>query len=301
MTGDIDVIHHPGLVAENIEAAVAQYERLGFLFTPLSIAKISINPNEEPVYFGVGNRTAIFEKNFFEIVGVIDQQRWNQISKAQRGPFDLDERLSLYQGLHIMHFGADDIDVVRTRFKQEGLPCSEIATLTRNVQTAEGERIMQAKTLHFPRGANPEALMQVAQHVTPELVLQPRYIQHRNGARFLTEMIVCSDAPADLAAKYSRYAGKPVVRKDVGLVLDLGRSRVLVVTPEQLQRIVPGFVPPVLPFVAGFTVATSNLDSAHSVLQAAGIAFTRHEGRLVVGPQNACGSAVLFESIGAER
>ena len=44
-------------------------------------------------------------------VGVIDPPRWSQITKAQRGPFDIDERLKLYQGLHIMHFGADDLEV----------------------------------------------------------------------------------------------------------------------------------------------------------------------------------------------
>lgn len=301
MAGDIDIIHHPGLVAENIDAAVAQYERLGFLFTPLSIVKISVNPNEEPVYFGVGNRTAIFEQNFLEIVGVTDHSRWREITKAQRGPFDLDERLSLYQGLHIMHFGADDLQVVRDRFERQGLPCSEIATLRRNVQTAAGERTMEAKTLHFPRGANPEALMQVAQHVTPELVLQPRYIQHRNGARKLTEMIVCSATPEDLASKYSRYSGHPVVRKDMGLVIELGKTRICVVTPEQLRRIVPNFTPPVMPFLAGFTVATSSLDAAAAALDASGIPFTHVDDRLVVAPKDGCGSAVLFEAIGATR
>jgi catechol 2,3-dioxygenase-like lactoylglutathione lyase family enzyme len=301
MSGDIDVIHHPGLVAENIDAAVAQYERLGFAFTPLSIAKITIKPDEEPVYFGVGNRNAIFEKNFLEIVGVTDRERWNQITKAQRGPFDLDERLNLYQGLHILHFGADDLEVVRARFKQQGLASSDIATLTRNVQTTEGERIMRAKTLHFPKGANPEALMQIAQHVTPELALQPRYIQHRNGARLLTEVIVCTNAPEELAAKYGRYSGHAVDRRDAGQVVNLGHSRVLVVDPEQLRKIVPGYAPPVLPFVAGLTVATTSLETARSVLQSERIEFTEGGGRLVIGPEHACGSAVLFETLGATR
>lgn len=301
MSGDINVIHHPGLIAENIDAAVAQYERLGFLFTPLSIAKISLKPDEEPVYFGVGNRTAIFEKNFLEIVGVTDHDRWNQISKAQRGPFDLDERLNLYQGLHIMHFGTDDIEVVRARFEQSGVHASSIATLTRNVQTAEGERIMRAKTMHFPKGANPEGLMQIAQHVTPELVLQPRYIHHRNGARQLTEVMVCSSTPDELAAKYARYSGKQVEHRDALYILNLGHTRVIVVDPAALERLVPGYTPPVLPFVAGFTVATASIDAARSVLQAGSIPFTEKGGRLTVGPEHACGSAVLYEPLGATR
>lgn len=301
MTADIDIIHHPGLIAKHIEAAAAQYERLGFLFTPLSLVKIALQPGQPPVYFGVGNRTAIFERNFFEIVGVTDADIWKTITKAQRGPFDIDERLSLYEGLHIMHFGADDIEVVRDRFEKTGIPASPIATLTRNVHTAEGERMMIAKTMHFPQGSNPEGLMQIAQHVTPELVLQPRYVQHRNGARQITEVIVCSDAPDDLAAKYARYSNKRATRSDFGFILDLGLTRVLVVDPAGLERLVPGYSPPVLPFFAGFTVATASLDAARNVLRNADIPFTENGGRLIVSPQHACGSAVLFEPLGFGR
>jgi catechol 2,3-dioxygenase-like lactoylglutathione lyase family enzyme len=301
MTGDIDVIHHPGLIAQDIEAAVAQYEKLGFMFTPLSIHRIAVKPNEEPVYFGVGNRNAIFEKNFFEIVSVIDPQRWSQITKAQRGPFDIDERLRLYQGLHIVHFGADDIEVVRTRFKREGIESSDVARLQRAVDTPEGEKIMHALAIHFPRGANPEALMQVAQHLTPELALQPRYMQHRNGARSLTEVIVYSQAPKDLAAKYARYSGHATESKRGMYVVNLGYSRMVVVDSEGLERMLPGWQPAVVPSVVGFTVATDNVARAQSVLREANIETTESEGRVIVAPKDACGSAVIFEPVGATR
>lgn len=302
MDGDIDVIHHPGLIAQDIEAAVAQFEKLGFMFTPLSIHRIAVKPNEEPVYFGVGNRNAIFEKNFLEILGVIDPQRWSQITKAQRGPFDIDERLRLYQGLHIMHFGADDIEVVRARFKREGIESSDVARVQRAVDTPEGEKIMRALAIHFPRGANPEALMQVAQHLTPDLALQPRYMQHRNGAKSLTEVIVCSQAPKDLAAKYARYSGHAPESKRDMYVVNLGYSRVVVVdAAEGLQRILPGCQSAVVPSLVGFTVATGNLARAQSVLREAKIATTESEGRVIVAPKDACGSAVVFEPVGATR
>jgi catechol 2,3-dioxygenase-like lactoylglutathione lyase family enzyme len=301
MHGDIDIIHHPGLVAEDIEAAVAQYERLGFVFTPLSLAKISLDPGAEPVYLGAGNRNAIFERNFLEIVGVTDADVWANFPVAKRGPFNLDERLGLYQGLHIMHFGADDVTRVRARLQAAGVEVSDIATLQRTVETPEGPRVMEAKTVYFAPGANPEALMQIAQHVTPQYALQQRYNTHPNGARRLTEVIVCSDDPQRLAAKYARYSGRPVQERPHYRFLDLGHTRVLVSDPGSLSALSPGQQAPVVPFLAGITVAASSLDAARDVLRGAGVPFSEVDGRLVVSPEHGCGSAVLFETLDATR
>lgn len=301
MRGDIDIIHHPGLVAEDIEAAVAQYERLGFVFTPLSLAKISLEPGAEPIYLGAGNRNAIFERNFLEIVGVTDADVWADFPVAKRGPFNLDERLGLYQGLHIMHFGADDLSVVRARLQAAGVEVSDIATLQRTVETSEGPRVMEAKTIYFGRGANPEALMQIAQHVTPQYALQQRYNTHPNGARQLTEVIVCSQDPEGLAAKYARYSGRAVQARPGFQFLDLGHTRVLVTDPAGLPQLSPAQQAPVVPFLAGITVATQSLDAARDLLRGAGVPFSEVGGRLVVSPEHACGSAVLFEAMDATR
>jgi hypothetical protein len=301
MRGDINTIHHPGIAAVDIEASVKQLERLGFMFTPLSLVKIMLPGGEAPVYIGAGNRNAIFERNFLEIVGIADRSVWNAIPKEKLGPFDLDKRLGLYEGLHIMHFGADDIEVVRERFKAEGIASSDIAQLQRGVETLEGERTMIAKTIFFPPDANPEALIQVAQHVTPELALQPRYMDHPNGARRLTETIVCGDAPDALAAKYARYSGKSVTVKDGVHILDLGEARVLVADPAGLDRLLPGFVPPRVPFVAAITVASRDLDATARYLDDAGIPFASVDGRIAVSPDHGSGAGILFEAMGATR
>ena len=44
------------------------------------------------------------------------------------------------------------------------------------------EQMMKALAFSFPPQANPEGLIQIAQHLTPELVLQPRFMKHANGA-----------------------------------------------------------------------------------------------------------------------
>lgn len=37
MTGDVDVLHHVGLVTSTFGAGIERYERLGFTFIPLPL------------------------------------------------------------------------------------------------------------------------------------------------------------------------------------------------------------------------------------------------------------------------
>jgi hypothetical protein len=298
MSRDIDIIHHAGVITRDIDGAVARYERLGFQFAPLSLQSLVIHPGEPPVYSGIGNRSVLFRRNHFEIVAVADPGQWAQLPKAQRDPFDLDERKRLYDGLHIMHFGAGDMEVVRTRFKRDGVGLSGITSFQWEMDTPGGRRITQGKGVQFAKSANPEALIQIVQHDTPALALPTYYTAHPNGAQMLTACIVCGLNPENLAAKYGRYSGKPVNRSDGTYVINLGYSRVRVVDPEWLQRIVPDYAPPVLPFLAGFIVATTDLDLARQALRLGDVDYTDRGERLIVPPEAACGSAVLFEPAG---
>lgn len=96
MNSDIHVLHHLGIISSNLEAAVEQYERLGFIFTPLTLPMIPLQAGANPEPIGAGNRCAIFRNNYLEILGVVDAGRWASITREQRGPFDLDAPLRRY-------------------------------------------------------------------------------------------------------------------------------------------------------------------------------------------------------------
>ena len=290
-----DILHHIGLINSSLDESAAQYEKLGFTLTPLSLPKIVLSPGQPPATLGAGNRHAIFEHNYLELLGVVDPQRWSAITKAQRGPFDLDAPLSRYEGLHVMHFGADHIEQVKARLDAQGIPASPIKAFERNVQTANGERTMKARTIHFPPGSNPEGLLQIAQHDTPELVFQTRYMHHRNGATALTEIMVVAEDPATYASKYERYTGhQGQCIAENYFVIDLGRSKVTIVNPAHLNSIIPGYVIPALPFLAAFTVKTYSLQSVRQVLSAGNIPFAEQHDSIFVYPQHACGCAIIF-------
>jgi hypothetical protein len=296
MPRDIDIIHHLGLITRDMNATVARYERLGFTFTPLSVPQIPLTPGGKPESLGVGNRCAIFENDYLEMLGILDPTRWASITREQRGPYDIDPPLARYEGLHVLHLATDDLEHTRIRLVERGLQPSPIRPFQRMVETKSGPRQMRAKTLSFAPGSNPEALLQIAQHETPELVLQPRYMQHPNGALSITEVIVCVDNPADVTARYEAYSGMAARNG----VIDLGRSRVIIIDPHGLEGLMPGETPPTLPFLAGFTVS-ADLARAAEVLKQAGIAMRQVGERLMVSARDACGAAILFEPPGATR
>jgi len=294
-TDTTDILHHIGLGNTSLGSSAACYERLGFTLTPLSLPRVVLRPGGPPELLGAGNRHAIFTNNYLELLGIVDAGRWAEVTKEQRGPYDLDLPLSRYEGLHVMHFGANHIENVKERLDNQGVACSAVREFQRNVQTGSGERMMRARTIHFPAQSNPEGLPQVAQHDTPELVFQDRYMHHRNGAVALTEILVVTETPGSYAAKYELYSGhKSRCIASGRFVVDLGYSRVSVIGPEILTTIIPGFIPPVLPFMAAFTVEVTNLQSVCDVLSGNNVPFTKNPGTLLVYPENACGCAVIF-------
>jgi hypothetical protein len=196
-----------------------------------------------------------------------------------------------------MHFGTDDIEAVARRYLADGVASGEIVAFQRNVETAHGPQMMRARCVSLTQHDLP-SLSQVAQTLTPELVLQPRYQRHRNGARSIRDVILCASAPAAIAATYARIAGHPVEERGADFVIDLGRGRLIVVAPERLAALIPNAVPPTLPYLAGFTLTVDDLGQPGAVLREAGVPVIEHDGRVIVAAQDACGCAVLFATTG---
>ncbi|MQA80728.1 MAG: hypothetical protein GEV10_19985 [Streptosporangiales bacterium] len=297
MTADANILHHVGLITRDMDATIGQYEKLGFAFTPLSLPRIPMRPGGEPVLLGAGNRTAVFAENYLEMLAVVDPARWAQITPQQRGGFDLDRSLARYEGLHVMHFGSDDLEALHDRLVAEGVPSDDIRPYQRNVDTEDGQQLMQARAFAFPPEANPEALIQMCQHLTPELVFQKRYQRHDNGAVGVVEITVCSDDPAGYASTYTRYTGHDHTKDSDVYTVDLGKSRVRVVSPEALPVLIPGAVPPAVPSLVGFTVAVADLDATRSLLSDRGIPFRALGDTLLVAAPDAAGATVSFIAV----
>lgn len=293
MSNDVDGFHHVGLVGRDLDRLAAQYERLGFALTPVSVPRFPLSPGGEPEPVGAGNRHAIFRDSYLELLGVLDRTRWDSIPVAQKGTFDLDRPLARYEGLHVLHLGTNDLDAVRNRLEQSGLNPSEIRPFQRPVETETGKQVMRARYLSLPDNCAPEALFQIAQHETPELVLQPRHMHHPNGAKALRDVIMCVADVEHAARRYEAIAGVPAKRDERVRRLELGRSDIVITDTKGLAALLPYPKVLVLPFLAGFTLA-ADLRMTRDYLGSQRIAADAIGETLVVGPAYAGGTFVRF-------
>ena len=292
----LNILHHVGVINTNLNTLAEKYEKLGFLLSPVSIPKIILEPGGYPEALGIGNIHAIFENNYIELLGIVDANRWKNIPKDNLGPYNIDPPLKRYEGLHVMHFGTNHIELIKQRFGELEISCSEIKHFQRNVQTEAGEQTMKARTIAFLPDTNPEGLLQVAQTDTPELVFQPQHMIHSNGAIRLIEHILCCANPEQVAKKYEKLSGHRGVKiKNNYFIIDLGDSQIIVFAPEYLAEIVPNYTPPTIPFMVAFTIETSDLQLAKNVLFKNSVSFMEKNGKIIVGPNDAGGCAVIFK------
>ncbi len=193
-----------------------------------------------------------------------------------------------------MHFGSDDLEALHDRLVAAGVPRGDIRPYQRNVDTETGQQLMRALAFGFPPEANPEALIQMCQHLTPELVFQNRYQQHDNGAVGVVEITVCSDDPASFAGSYARYTGHDHTKDDYVYTVDLGKSRVRVVAPETLPALIPGALPPAMPSLVGFTVTVTDLDATRALLTNRAVPLRNLGDIVLVDAPHAAGATVSF-------
>lgn len=238
--------------------------------------------------------TRSLKRIFLEIAGISDHGLWSSLPLALRQRFGLDAQLSRYEGIHMLYLDTENIGAVHARLLADCLPTSEIGQMSRDVLTLDGEETLNAKFIHAPS-------VSISQHENPRVLFQPQYMNHRNRVKGLTECIMCTNDPSQLASTYSSYAGQPPQQQGQIYVVDLGLSSVIVVAPEHIGELIPDCIPPSLPFFAGFTVSTGSLDEVRALLTERNVSFQEHADRVIVRPQDACGSAVIFEKEGMTR
>ncbi len=266
---------------------MAFFEAIGFVLSPLSMHKGSLRPGEREVPFGTGNRCATFAHNYFELLAHIHKDRYD---------FFVPEFLARFEGAHIIVFGCGDAEAVHRRLASTGLETSGVIRLERDLDAPGGTKTAQFDCIHYPRAASPEGLVQAAHHVTPELIHQPRFLDHPNRTVALTEVILCTDDPDRDERRYTQFLGREAEREGPKRVFTLPLvSRFTIVGAGDLDAVLPGCVAPALPFLASSTMASEDMDAVKSRLKAAGVAYTSFDGKIAVAAEAAFGHTLVFE------
>ncbi|MBU8544748.1 MULTISPECIES: VOC family protein [Roseomonadaceae] len=287
-------LDHVGLCTADLPALTGAWERMGFALSPFARQSGKRTPESPVEAFGSGNRCAFLEHGYIELLGLIDKSLFAN---------GLDGFLARYTGAHIIAFGIQDAEGNLERLRRGGLPIPGVSWLQRPVE--EGGPIARFARLPFPDA--PEGRVQLVQHLTPELVWDRRWMDHRNGAVALETTILAVAEPADTAARLSQLTGQPA-RPDPlgGFVLTLPGveggagpfspalpTHLRILPPAVLDQVLPGVTAPALPFIAGLVIRTGDGGkAAREVL--AGLPVREAPDGIMVPPEAAGGAAVVF-------
>ena len=284
----IESLDHVAVVSSRPEILFETYERLGFNLTPLSMHHGAVNAGEDPISWGTGNRCAMLRSGYLELLAIIDPTRYC-------GIFPL--LLERYEGLHIIAFGCQDVLAEENRLVDAGIATDGVVALQRDLETDDGMKRARFSLLRPALSEAAEGRINIIQHHTPDYLWQPRLLNHPNRAVALREVVVCVDDPREAAERYRRILGISPVRVGHTVRLDMAQGSFVLVNPGNLPNIVPADVPPVVPFIAAFSVATDALDVTRRHLETSDIPFEMAKGNLVVSASEACGTILLFEPV----
>ncbi len=288
------VLDHLGLCARDPGPLWAAWERMGFVLSPVARQSGRRTPDSPVELFGSANRCAFLKHGYVELLGIQDPALFSN---------GLDGFLARYAGTHICAFGMDDAEANLARLRAGGMAIPGIAWLQRPVE--EGGPIARFARLPFPDA--PEGRIQLVQHLTPELVWDPRWMAHTNGAEALEEAIIAAAEPAETTARLSRLAGlaaepDPLAGFRIRLPGGVGAAGpfsprmetvVRILPAGALGRLLPGVTAPALPFMAGMVIRTGDATRAARTALA-GLPVREVPDGIMVPPEATGGAAVVF-------
>lgn len=283
MLHNITGIDHALIGVEDLEDARSIYEKLGF--TP--------TPRGSHIGWGTANYCIMFEENYIELLGIVDP------SLETNG---LDSALAEGgEGLLGVALASDDPEATHQSLVDDGLEPSALLALKRKLELPEGDVLPEFKLIRLTSSAGLTAKnLFICHHMTPELVRQPDWLEHPNGAKYINSIVVVVEDPAVLASYYQRLCGSiNVTLTDNTLTVHFGRGSLIFVNDRDIDLMFPGLTisdeMPALPHLIAMTIAVENLEQTEKFLKENGGAPQKiANGTLRVDPADACGLLLEF-------
>lgn len=288
MSRVIHGIHHTGIVTRDLDGLERRYTSLGFTLSPRSRHLLARRPGEPPVPGCTANACALFGGSYVELLGIVDESApdpWHTRAVVERG-----------EGFRLLNFDTGDAVAADRWLVESGVRTSGVLELERDVDTEEGVRTVRARAVHVDPRSTPEGYVGVAQHLTRRYVHQPRYLDHRNGARGLGGvLVVVEDAGFDAVVdRYARLLGASPVHEGPRTALAMEAGRVEVVRASRAGEVLPGGPVSAGSHLAAMVVLVDDVDRARRVVEGGGTATWPAGDGFFVSARDAWGAGLFF-------
>ena len=280
MRRNIAGIDHCFALVRDLDAARDTYRRLGFTVSARGT---------HSAHKGTANHTIMFERDYFELLGVVAPTPANAIQRAL-----LDAR----EGLAAVALRTMNADQAAAELQSAGIALSDPRGFSRPVELPDGRSGEAAfRTTQFPDGAAPGSHLFCCQHLTPETTWLPELLHHDNTVWGLDHLAVLSPQPlADARVLAQLLAEAPIAEAGGSVRIETGTVPIRFLRPELLAAAYPGIELADLPSrgLVSLALKVHSLKVAEAVLAANGVPFVLTGSSLAVGPREACGVLVQF-------
>jgi catechol 2,3-dioxygenase-like lactoylglutathione lyase family enzyme len=283
-------IDHLVLAVDDLDAAAAFYERLGFVVG-------SRNRHS----WGTENRIVQLQGAFLELISIADAAA--APPPAGRA-FSFGAFIAAYlargPGLAMLALESNDARADAAAFAAAGIGDFEPFFFERQGRRPDGSETHVAFTLAFAQdGLAPQAGFFACQHHFPQDFWNPAFQAHPNGAIGIASVAMVAENPTDHHIFLSAFSGqRELASHSFGISVTLPRGRIDVLTPLAVgARFGPGVAGDSGPSrLIAFAVTVPDLARMQRRLSEAGIVPRLIGGRVVVAPGDAFGVAIAFES-----
>jgi hypothetical protein len=271
-TGEEIFLDHVGHFVADVEAAAQALARAGFAPTPVSIQSNPDPQSGTPQPTGTGNITAMLSRGYVEV-----------LFKTADTPLarELEAAMARYQGLHLAAFAVADAASWHARLADSGFRVRPLVHMQRPVDTGAAPGTAAFTLARVEAAEMPEGRIQMLTHHTEQLVWQPRWLSHPNGALALAGMLIAVADVDEAAERFARFTGREARRCRMARKIELDRGYVHLLSAEGLEQMLPEIAIPCVPFMAACEIRVASLAAARAALQRGGIRYWGRDEALV--------------------
>jgi catechol 2,3-dioxygenase-like lactoylglutathione lyase family enzyme len=286
MPRGLDHIVH---AVRDLDAAADLYRRLGFTVGAR---------NRHP--WGTHNHIVQLPGFFVELLTVAEPEKLGEdVISIQFGRFN-QAFLQQRQGFSLLILESNDAVKDAEGFARSGIGVAEMARFERAGKRPDGSDVKVAFSLAFARDERaPDGGFAACQHHFPENFWNPAFQQHANAATGVAGVVLVADNPSDHHIFLSALTGeRELLSTSSGITVVTPRGEIQVMDPLAYRNHFGATPPDVAQGarLAALRVVTAELEKVRKSLLEGRLPLHEERGRLIVGPEQALGAAIVFET-----
>ena len=285
MTHPVAGVDHAFLLTDALDETAAAWRAMGFTVSPRGLHSAAK---------GTANHTIVFERDYFELLGVIAETPDNAPRRrllSERGP-----------GLHAVACRVEDARAAGPALAELGIGTHGYGEFSRPVDLPDGRAGEAAfATLQFDAAKVPAGMMFMCEHRARDMVWRPELMEHPNRATGLAGVVAVAEDPEAAARRFARlFANGAIEEGSEGFVVRTGEASapIVVTTPGGFAEAWPNHDLGATPrgAFAALRVRVSDPAQARDALRRGGVLHHETARGISIGPEAAGG--VVVELVG---